>query len=321
MLALLLLLAALCWYGMFRWRRRRLYELAALIPRSARVPAHRAFTQNFRKHPRVWAVWPAVAVAFTCAHPICTDVMKTVQEHSRFAMKNDGYCKLWLGPKLYIGIVNPVDLEFLLKTCLEKDDMHRFIRAATGNGGVFAPVTLFHSDSVLTLDYRLVLNFGRGPAFHCHPGSVFDSALRLAFNSDSGTNHSCDLNENWVVTNSVTTIETHGSVRFGASSLVQLELQTRQITTRSVLIDPLYFDYNGTDCTVSIWRPRRKIMAPTFSPRILEQFVEIFAEQSDVLSRRLAAQSDGAPLSAWPLISAYALDSVCGKYSLAVTLM
>ncbi|GBP28031.1 hypothetical protein EVAR_83662_1 [Eumeta japonica] len=26
---------------------------------------------------RVWAVWPAVAVAFTCAHPICTDRMLT----------------------------------------------------------------------------------------------------------------------------------------------------------------------------------------------------------------------------------------------------
>ncbi|GBP44956.1 hypothetical protein EVAR_84447_1 [Eumeta japonica] len=25
----------------------------------------------------VWAVWPAVAVAFTCAHPICTDRMRT----------------------------------------------------------------------------------------------------------------------------------------------------------------------------------------------------------------------------------------------------
>ncbi|GBP32876.1 Cytochrome P450 4d2 [Eumeta japonica] len=107
--------------------------------------------------------------------------------------------------------MNPVDLEFLLKTCLEKDDVNRFVRTITGNGGIFAPV--------------------------------------------------------------------------------------------------------------SIWRPRWKIMAPTFSPRILEQFVEIFAEQSDVLSRRLAAQSDGAPLSAWPLISAYTLDSVCGKYGVALTLM
>ncbi|GBP47858.1 hypothetical protein EVAR_43549_1 [Eumeta japonica] len=26
---------------------------------------------------RVWAIWPAVAVAFTCAHPICTDRMRT----------------------------------------------------------------------------------------------------------------------------------------------------------------------------------------------------------------------------------------------------
>ncbi|GBP32900.1 Cytochrome P450 4d2 [Eumeta japonica] len=151
MLALLLLLTALCWYGMFRWRRRRLYELAALVPGPPELP--------FIGH----------------AH--------------RFTGSTQ-------------GITNPVDLEFLLKTCLEKDDIHRFIHPLTGNGGIFAPV--------------------------------------------------------------------------------------------------------------SIWRPRRKIMAPTFSPRILEQFVEIFAEQSDILSRRLAAQSDGAPLSAWPLISAYTLDSVCG---------
>ncbi|GBP90311.1 hypothetical protein EVAR_61973_1 [Eumeta japonica] len=26
---------------------------------------------------KVWAAWPAVAVAFTCAHPICTDRMRT----------------------------------------------------------------------------------------------------------------------------------------------------------------------------------------------------------------------------------------------------
>ncbi|GBP32885.1 Cytochrome P450 4d2 [Eumeta japonica] len=150
MLALLLLVTALCWYGMFRWQRRRLYELAALIPGSPEFPLI-------------------------------------------------GHAHKFLGSTQ--RITNPVDLEFVPKTCLEKDDVHRFIRATTGNGGIFAPV--------------------------------------------------------------------------------------------------------------SIWRPRRKIMAPTFSPRILEQFVEIFAEQSDILSRRLAAQSDGAPLSAWALISAYTLDSVC----------
>ncbi|GBP32896.1 hypothetical protein EVAR_81687_1 [Eumeta japonica] len=38
MLALLLLLAALCWYGMFRWRRRRMYELAALVPGPPEFP-------------------------------------------------------------------------------------------------------------------------------------------------------------------------------------------------------------------------------------------------------------------------------------------
>ncbi|GBP32908.1 Cytochrome P450 4C1 [Eumeta japonica] len=150
MLALFLLVTALCWYGAFRWRRRRLYELAARVPGTPELPL--------------------------VGH----------------AHKVSGNSEV---------MTDPVDTQFILKTCLEKDDLHRFMRTIIGYGGVFAPV--------------------------------------------------------------------------------------------------------------SIWRRRRKIMVPTFSPRILEQFVEIFAEQSDVLSRRLAAQSDGAPLSAWPLISAYTLDSVC----------
>lgn len=39
----------------------------------------------------------------------------------------------------YTVVVNPVDLEMVLKTCLEKDDLHRFIRKIIGNGGIFAP--------------------------------------------------------------------------------------------------------------------------------------------------------------------------------------
>lgn len=35
--------------------------------------------------------------------------------------------------------VDIVDLEYILKTCLEKDDLHRFIREILGNGGIFAP--------------------------------------------------------------------------------------------------------------------------------------------------------------------------------------
>lgn len=38
-------------------------------------------------------------------------------------------------------VVDPVDLEVILKTCLEKDDLHRFIKNVIGNGGIFAPGT------------------------------------------------------------------------------------------------------------------------------------------------------------------------------------
>ncbi|GBP75211.1 hypothetical protein EVAR_88817_1 [Eumeta japonica] len=36
-----------------------------------------SLSENEKKRIWVWAVWPAVAVAFTCAHPICTDRMRT----------------------------------------------------------------------------------------------------------------------------------------------------------------------------------------------------------------------------------------------------
>jgi hypothetical protein len=50
---------------------------------------------------------------------------------------NDGH--QYLVSVMSVAVVDPVDLEYVLKTCLEKDDLHRFIRCIIGNGGIFAP--------------------------------------------------------------------------------------------------------------------------------------------------------------------------------------
>nr|ULR85540.1 cytochrome P450 [Spodoptera frugiperda] len=62
---------------------------------------------------------------------------------------------------------------------------------------------------------------------------------------------------------------------------------------------------------VSIWRPRRKILAPTFSQKNLNSFVDIFARQSKVMSDQLNIATQKGPISMWKYISTYTMDSVC----------
>lgn len=64
---------------------------------------------------------------------------------------------------------------------------------------------------------------------------------------------------------------------------------------------------------VPIWRKRRKILVPAFSPKIVENFVEVFSEQSEILSKRLVGSANVGNFSIWPFVSTYTLDSVCGK--------
>nr|WRX06085.1 CYP341B6 [Helicoverpa armigera] len=63
--------------------------------------------------------------------------------------------------------------------------------------------------------------------------------------------------------------------------------------------------------SVPIWRPRRKILAPTFSTRNLNRFVEIFAENSNVMTKQMQAVVDKGNFSMWPFLNNYAMDSVC----------
>ncbi|KOB42977.1 Cytochrome CYP341A13, partial [Operophtera brumata] len=61
----------------------------------------------------------------------------------------------------------------------------------------------------------------------------------------------------------------------------------------------------------SIWRRRRKILVPAFSPKIVENFVDVFSEQSEKLVQLLRSCANVGNFSVWPFISTYTLDSVC----------
>ncbi|XP_013141073.1 PREDICTED: uncharacterized protein LOC106105328 [Papilio polytes] len=169
------------WIALFRFRRRRMYQLAAKIP----GPSEEL---------------PIIGIAHLLAGG-SDDVMKALQHFSYVAMENDGYVRSWIGPCLYFLVIDPVDLEYLLKNCLEKDDLHRFIKEAIGNGGIFAPVP--------------------------------------------------------------------------------------------------------------IWRRRRKILVPAFRPKIVENFVKTFSEQSEKMVLKLTNCANKGPVKLWNYISTFTLDSVC----------
>ncbi|XP_050557104.1 cytochrome P450 4V2 [Spodoptera frugiperda] len=127
--------------------------------------------------------------------------MRTFERLGREAIKNGGLTNMWLGDNYFTVVVDPVDLEVILKSSLEKDDVMRFARNLIGNGTIFAPVT--------------------------------------------------------------------------------------------------------------IWRPRRKVLAPTFSPKNLNNFVRIFSRQSSVLAEQLQTEADSGPFSVWKYLTSYTMDSVC----------
>ncbi|XP_063389162.1 cytochrome P450 4c3-like [Cydia fagiglandana] len=115
-------LIPLLWFLTFRYRRRRMYELASRVPGVSELPligaAHK-FMGNTE------------------------DIMSTLKELSYFAIENGGLMKAWLGPILYFLSVDPADLEVVMRTCMEKDDLHRFTRPVIGFGAIFAPVSIW----------------------------------------------------------------------------------------------------------------------------------------------------------------------------------
>ena len=59
------------------------------------------------------------------------------------------------------------------------------------------------------------------------------------------------------------------------------------------------------------WHARRKILTPTYHFKILEQFVEVFDKESEVLVRKLASKADGkTTFDVFPFICLTALDII-----------
>nr|AZJ25116.1 CYP341W1 [Cydia pomonella] len=71
------------------------------------------------------------------------------------------------------------------------------------------------------------------------------------------------------------------------------------------------FTGNGSlAAPVHVWRPRRKILSPIFSPRNLNAFVEIFAKQSATMVELLRPMVAAGDFSIWKYVATYTFDAV-----------
>lgn len=61
------------------------------------------------------------------------------------------------------------------------------------------------------------------------------------------------------------------------------------------------------------WHSRRKILTPAFHFKILDDFIDVFTEQSQVLVGKMQKESGKAAFNIFPYVTLCTLDIVCGK--------
>lgn len=97
---------------------------------------------------------------------------------------------------------------------------------------------------------------------------------------------------------------------------VEVVLSSQKLITKNRLYD-LLLPWLGTGLLMSTdkkWHSRRKIITPTFHFTILEQFVEVFNQQGDIMIEKLKAKADGKTvINIQPDICLAALDIIAGK--------
>lgn len=65
---------------------------------------------------------------------------------------------------------------------------------------------------------------------------------------------------------------------------------------------------------VAKWKRHRKIIMPAFNQKLLDSFVEVFVETSDILVQVLKKYVGRKDLDIHDLMGRCSLDSICGKF-------
>ena len=62
------------------------------------------------------------------------------------------------------------------------------------------------------------------------------------------------------------------------------------------------------------WRMHRKLITPAFHFKILEQFVDVFEADGDILIEKLSKESGNKSVDIYPYVTRCALDAICGNF-------
>ncbi|XP_045484968.1 cytochrome P450 4d2-like [Pieris rapae] len=116
-----IVLVIMC-YALYRFRRRRVHELAEKIP----TP------------PDATSVFGALKYSILGRDII----LPLIVEYSRYSLKTAcGMIRFMTDPHLYVGVTDRVDAEYILKNCLEKDNITNLFKEVIGDAGIYAPVS------------------------------------------------------------------------------------------------------------------------------------------------------------------------------------
>ncbi|XP_038210487.1 uncharacterized protein LOC119831263 [Zerene cesonia] len=119
----LYILILVMWYGVFRYKRRRIYAMVSHI-----------------KGPPDDLPFFGVSLSLIGSSE---GIMNKLVEYSSVTTNSGGVAKAWLGPFLFFMITDPASIEVVLKNYLEKHNIHRFLKYIFGNSLIFAPVSIW----------------------------------------------------------------------------------------------------------------------------------------------------------------------------------
>ncbi|XP_063378806.1 cytochrome P450 4C1-like isoform X2 [Cydia fagiglandana] len=118
---LLLIVACLVWVMYSKLENRKIVELS-------------------RKLPGDLPSWPILGHAYLLRGSD-EDQMKVFQKSGRLTINRGGLASYWVANRLYIMVADPLAAEVILKNCLDKDYVMKFLQFLVGNGSIYAPET------------------------------------------------------------------------------------------------------------------------------------------------------------------------------------
>ncbi|XP_021939237.1 cytochrome P450 4C1-like isoform X2 [Zootermopsis nevadensis] len=85
---------------------------------------------------------------------------------------------------------------------------------------------------------------------------------------------------------------------------------------------PIFCTWIGTKGIVSLntaetaekWRATRKLFSSIFSSTILDNYLQVFTKNTEILTQKFMAKIDGGEFDVCPYLARFTLDVVCGEF-------